>query len=88
MRDRIVCERTTLINHIRGLLGEYRVVLSAGAFRFRKQIAYTMASAPLSELASDLFSTLISEFRGLMSKWQILIESLFPFVARMSGAAA
>ncbi|RVU02144.1 IS110 family transposase [Novosphingobium umbonatum] len=65
MRDRVVCERTALINHIRGLLGEYGVVLSAGAFRFRKQIIDTVASAPLSELASDLFSALISKFRAL-----------------------
>ena len=32
--DRIICARTALINHMRGLLGEYGVILPQGAWRF------------------------------------------------------
>jgi transposase len=33
-RERVVCARTALINHMRGLLGEYGVILPQGAWRF------------------------------------------------------
>jgi len=32
-RERVVCARTALINHMRGLLGEYGVILPQGAWR-------------------------------------------------------
>ena len=35
-RDRLTTQRTGLINHIRGLLGEYGVVMPVGAFDFEK----------------------------------------------------
>jgi transposase len=34
VRDRVVCARTALINHMRGLLAEYGVILPQGAWRF------------------------------------------------------
>src|SRR3546814_5681670 len=36
-RDRLIVQRTALINHTRGLLAEYGVVMPAGASRFRLQ---------------------------------------------------
>ncbi len=65
MRDRLVTQRTALINHIRGLLAEYGVVLPKGACRFRNRIAEEVSNADLSELASQLFSELIDEFIAL-----------------------
>jgi transposase len=64
-RDRLITQRTGLINHIRGLLGEYGVVIPVGAFRFRKNIRSAVEDAPLSELASDNFNALIAEFQVL-----------------------
>src|SRR3546814_3039775 len=36
-RSRLIVQRTALINHTRGLLAEYGVVMPAGASRFRLQ---------------------------------------------------
>ncbi len=54
-RDRFITQRTGLINHIRGLLGEYGVVMPVGALRFRKDIGDAVADAPLPELATENF---------------------------------
>lgn len=64
-RDRLITQRTALINHIRGLLAEYGVVIPVGAFRFRNKIADAVASATLSQLAAEMFTALISEFHML-----------------------
>jgi transposase len=44
-RERVVCARTALINHMRGLLGEYGVILPQGAWRFLTQAADAIATA-------------------------------------------
>jgi transposase len=64
-RDRLIAQRTGLINHIRGLLGEYGVVIPVGAFRFRKDIRNSVAEASLSALAKQNFNALIAEFEAL-----------------------
>lgn len=64
-RDRLITQRTGLINHIRGLLGEYGVVIPVGAFRFRKDIRSAIFEASLSTLAKQNFNALIAEFEAL-----------------------
>lgn len=64
-RDRLITQRTGLINHIRGLLGEYGVVIPVGAFRFRKDIRTAISEASLSTLAKQNFNALIAEFEAL-----------------------
>ena len=49
-RERVVCARTALINHMRGLLGEYGVILPQGAWRFLAQAQDAIAAAELSDL--------------------------------------
>ena len=44
-RDRIVCARTALINHMRGLLGEYGIVLPQGAWHFLMRAQDAIANA-------------------------------------------
>lgn len=63
-RDRLITQRTGLINHIRGLLGEYGVVIPVGAVRFRKDIRTAVADAKLSALARQNFNALIAEFEA------------------------
>ena len=63
-RDRLITQRTGLINHIRGLLGEYGVVIPVGAVRFRKDIRAAVAEAKLSTLAKQNFTALIAEFEA------------------------
>jgi transposase len=63
-RDRLITQRTGLINHIRGLLGEYGVVIPVGAVRFRKDVRAAVAEAKLSSLARQNFTALIAEFEA------------------------
>src|SRR5205823_14970994 len=60
-RDRMVCARTALINHMRGLLGEYGIILPQGAWRFLAQAQDAIADAELSGLARALFSDMLDE---------------------------
>ena len=46
-RDRLICQRTALINHTRGLLAEYGVVLPQGPRRFMAQAPTAIAGADL-----------------------------------------
>jgi hypothetical protein len=45
-RESVVCTRTALINHMRGLLGEYGVILPQGAWRFVGQAPGACHKAP------------------------------------------
>jgi transposase len=60
-RDRLVSQRTSLINHSRGLLAEYGIVLPQGAWRFAAQAPSAIAEAELSELARAIFSDLLDQ---------------------------
>src|SRR5215212_10750944 len=61
IRDRLVHNRTSLINHTRGLLAEYRVVLPQGAKRFTVQVSQAVSEAELSDLARELFDELLDQ---------------------------
>jgi transposase len=64
-RDRIIRARTALINHMRGLLGEYGVILPQGAWRFLAQVQDAVAGAELSDPARALFQDMIEELSSL-----------------------
>jgi transposase len=61
VRDRLVRNRTALINHTRGLLAEYGVVLRKGAKRFTSAVSETIAASDLPTLARELFAELIDQ---------------------------
>ncbi|WP_169727845.1 hypothetical protein [Desulfovibrio inopinatus] len=87
-RDRLITQRKGLINHIRGLLAEYGVVIPVGAFRFRKNIRNAVEDAPISPLASENFDALIAEFQALDAVSLRSTESLLRSAGRMNGAGA
>ena len=64
-RDRLICQRTALINHTRGLLAEYGVVLPQGAWRFIAQAPTTIAQANLSNLGRVIFDELLNQLADL-----------------------
>ena len=64
-RERVVCARTALINHMRGLLGEYGVILPQGAWRFLAQAQDAIAAAELSDLMWELFAETLHELGAL-----------------------
>src|SRR5271169_6894726 len=56
-----VRQRTALINHTRGLLAEYGVVLPQGSWRFEAQAPAAVAQAELSDLAREIFADLLNQ---------------------------
>jgi transposase len=60
-RERLVRQRTALINHTRGLLAEYGVVLPQGSWRFEAQAPAAVAQAELSDLAREIFADLLNQ---------------------------
>ena len=64
-RERLVNERTALINHSRGLFAEYGIVLPQGSWRFEAQAPAVIAEAELSNLAREVFTDLLDQFGDL-----------------------
>jgi transposase len=61
VRERLVVQRTSLINHARGLLAEYGIVLPQGSWRFTAQAPAAISEAELSELGRELFEELLDQ---------------------------
>ena len=59
-RERVVCARTALINHMRGLLAEYGVILPQGAWRFTTQVTTAIEEARSSWICSTSSTTSIA----------------------------
>ena len=60
-RERLIGLRTALINHSRGLLSEYGIVLPQGPWRFAAQAPVAIAEAELSDLAREIFTDLLDQ---------------------------
>jgi transposase len=72
VRDRLVCQRTSLINQVRGLLTEYGIVLPKGPSRLAAEGPAAVADALLSELARELFADLFDQLRDLEERIRAL----------------
>jgi len=64
-RDRLICQRTALINHTRGLLAEYGIVLAQGPWRFTAQAPAAIAGADLSDLTRMILGELLDQLHDL-----------------------
>ena len=65
IRDRLVCQRTALINQVRGLLAEYGIILAKGPSRLTTEGPAAVADAGLSDLAREVFVDLFDQLRDL-----------------------
>ena len=65
VRERLIGQRTSLINHARGLMAEYGIVLPQGAWRFAAMAPAAVREAELSELGHDLFEELLDQFQDV-----------------------
>jgi transposase len=67
VRDRLVKARTALINEMRGLLGEYGIILPKGVTKFRQMLLSTLEKeqAKLTELSREVFGQLYEEWLTL-----------------------
>jgi transposase len=68
IRDRLTVQRTSLINHTRGLLAEYGIVLPQGSWRFVTQVPVAIAQAGLSNLGRELFEELLDQLRHVNTR--------------------
>jgi len=76
VREHIIGARTALINHLRGLLAEYGVVLPQGPWRLIAQAPAAIAEADLTDLARDLFDDLLDQLAMLESRLRKLDQKL------------
>lgn len=78
VRERLVCSRTGLINEIRGLLGEFGIVIPQGVQKFRKQLPEVIEDADneLGPQARLLFTRLHSELKELDEKIAVLDQDI------------
>ena len=76
VRDRLVAQRTGLINHTRGLLAEYGIVHPTGAALFARRAREGLAEASLSPMARETFEGLLDELDALRARIDRIDERL------------
>ncbi len=86
MRERLVKQRTALVNQTRGLLAEFWIVFPQGIHRFRAAIPYLLEDADnsLTPIARESFALLYEEF--LFSEQQVKhVESQIKTISEHSS---
>ncbi len=78
VRERLVKARTAFINEIRGLLGEYGIILPKGVVKFRQMLLGTLEQeqAKLTELGREVFWQLHEEWLTLEQRLAYYNEKL------------
>src|SRR5918912_2727477 len=81
VRERLMGERTALVNEVHGLLHEYGIVLPKGVAKFRQAVVSKLESAKdkLSALSQEMFWKLVEEFAALekqLAYYQEKLEAL------------
>ena len=81
VRERLVKSRTALVNEIRGLLGEYGIVLPTTVRKLRALLpAILDQSQEMTSMSRDLFSTLLEELSELdqrIARLEERIEAIY-----------
>jgi len=82
VRERLVKQRTALMNEIRGLMQEYGIVMATGPHRLRQGVAalLTSASCCLTDMAREILEQLVAE-------WREMDERLAMYTARLEQIA-
>jgi transposase len=67
VRERLIGERTALVNEVHGLLHEYGIVIPKGVAKFRQAVVGKLESEQdkLTSLSQEMFWKLVEEFAGL-----------------------
>lgn len=76
VRDRLVAQRTGLIDHPRGLLAEYGIVRPTGAALLARRAREGLAEAAPSPMARETFEGLLDELDALRAKTDRIDERL------------
>lgn len=81
IRSGLVQRRTALANQIRGLLGEYGVIVPQGIKKLNKQLPFILEDAEngLTDLARELFADLYEQLKEInkqVKKYDVKLEQL------------
>ncbi|QEL26861.1 IS110 family transposase (plasmid) [Bosea sp. F3-2] len=76
VRDRLVVQRTSLINHLRGLLAEYGLIYPKGAALLLSRVRGGLAEARVSAMARETFEALLDELESLEGRIERLDDRL------------
>jgi transposase len=81
VRERLMGERTALVNEVHGLLHEYGIVMPKGVAKFRQAVVGTLEAEQdkLTPLSQEMFWKLVEEFGALekqLAYYQEKLEAL------------
>src|SRR5262247_2152405 len=81
VRERLMGERTALVNEVHGLLHEYGIVITKGVAKFRQAVVGILESEKdkLTPLSQEMFWKLVDEFAALekqLAYYQEKLEAL------------
>jgi transposase len=78
VRERLIGERTALINEVHGLMHEYGIVMPKGVSKFRQAVVEKLESAKdkLTALSQEMFWKLVEEFAALEKQLAYYQEKL------------
>ena len=81
VRERLIGERTALVNEVHGLMHEYGIVLPKGVAKFRQAVVDKLESEKdkLTALSQEMFWKLVEEFAALeeqLAYYQEKLEAL------------
>ena len=83
VRERLIGERTALVNEVHGLMHEYGIVMPKGVAKFRQAVVGKLESEKdkLTPLSQEMFGKLVEEFAALeaqLASYQEKLDSLGP----------
>ena len=78
IRERLIGERTALVNEVHGLMNEYGIVIPKGVPKFRQAVVDKLESEKdkLTPLSQELFWKLLEEFAALEQQLAFYQEKL------------
>src|SRR5256886_11183063 len=81
VRERLIGERTALINEVHGLMHEYGIVMPKGVAKFRQAVVEKLEAEKdkLTPLSQEMFGKLVEEFAALekqLAYYQEKLEAL------------
>jgi transposase len=78
VRERLIGERTALVNEVHGLLHEYGIVMPKGVAKFRQAVVGKLESEKdkLTPLSQEMFWKLVEEFAALEAQLAYYQEKL------------
>src|SRR5215472_12994193 len=78
VRERLIGERTALVNEVHGLMQEYGIVMPKGVAKFRQAVVGKLGSEKdkLTSRSQEIFWKLVEEFAGLEAQLAYYQEKL------------